>query len=554
MNQPFRTFLLIALVVLLLLAMQFLPTLQIGSVELRRVDMLSDVRGRATAADGYLHADEIALLAAAAAGDSTGRTSLMLDSLTMNGQVLADFSGGESGGLDHFFSQLRQAETLGRPVRIAYFGDSFIEGDILTCDLRELFQDTFGGAGVGWVDCGSRISGFRQTVRHQFSGLTAYEVVQRPFVHSCEGIAERYFTAHEGARITLNGSSQRKHIDAWQQATLYLRTDHGVRVTAIAGSDTLVNQLEGSRTLRTVTLHQPSMSRVSYRFDHIGAGTLLYGVALESPRGVIVDNFSMRGSSGTPLAQIPINTLRAFAHQRPYDLIVLHYGLNVASPKSHPSVYHGYIKQMGKAIDHLRAAFPEASFLVVSMPDRDQRTDAGLLTMRGVEALVACQQLMAREHGVAFFNLFQAMGGRESMATLVSRGMANKDYTHLSFAGGRHLARIIFDSLMAAMDGNGLYAPPRLAETAQPEALPEDDDDGLLPVIPWPLAAPRADTLAVEADSLAVDSDSLSVVEPTVDVPVPETADPSVDNTQPPVINNEASNSDARQDSTATDL
>lgn len=553
MNQPFRTFLLVAMVVAILLAMQCLPKLRIGNIELRRVDMLSDVRGNA-AIDGYLQSDEMALLAAAVGDSVDGRASLVLDSLTMSGMVLADFSGGEGGGLDHFFSQLRQADALDRPVRIAYFGDSFIEGDILTCDLREMFQDAFGGAGVGWVDCGSRISGFRQTVRHQFSGLTEYEVVQRPFVHSCEGIAERYFTAAEGARITLSGSKQRQHIDAWQQATLYLRTDHGVRVTAIAGSDTLVDHLDGSRTLRSVTLYQPSMSRVSYRFDHIGAGTLLYGVALESPRGVILDNFSMRGSSGTPLAQIPMSTLRAFARQRPYDLIVLHFGLNVASAKSHPSVYHGYVSQMGVAIDHLRAAFPEASILVVSMPDRDQRTDAGLLTMRGVEALVACQQLMAREHGVAFFNLFQAMGGRESMKQLVDRGLANKDYTHLSFAGGRHLARLIFESLMGAMEGNGIFMPPRIAAVTQTEMLADDADDGLLPEIPWPLAVPRADTLAVETDSLAVEADTLTAVTPADVMPVDESSDPLVNSTPPPVINNESSNSDARQDTTATDL
>ena len=552
MNQPFRTFLLVAMVVGILLALQFLPALRIGSVELRRVDMLSDVRDNG--GDGYLHAAELELMAAATGDSVNGRVSQVLDSLTMSGIVLSDFSGGEGGGLAHFFSQLRQADALDRPVRIAYFGDSFIEGDILTCDLRELFQDAFGGAGVGWVDCGSRISGFRQTVRHQFSGLTEYEVVQRPFVHNCEGIAERYFTAAEGARITLSGSRQRQHIDAWQQATLYLRSDQGVRVTAIAGTDTVVNQLEGSRTLRTLTLSQPSMSRVSFRFDHIGARTLLYGVALESPQGVILDNFSMRGSSGTPLAQIPMSTLRAFARQRPYDLIVLHFGLNVASSKSHPSVYHGYIRQMGQAIDHLRSAFPESSILVVSMPDRDQRTDAGLLTMRGVEALVACQQLMAREHGVAFFNLFQAMGGRESMAALVSRGQANKDYTHLNFAGGRYLARLIFDSLMQGMEGEGIYAPPRVADIPLPEVLPDSDADGLLPEIPWPLAAPRADTLTVQTDSLAFESDSLTDVAPAADVPVPAADDVPVDNAQPPVITNEPANSDARQDSTATDL
>ncbi len=36
-----------------------------------------------------------------------------------------------------------------RPVRIAYFGDSFIEADIFTADLREMLQQEFGGLRSG---------------------------------------------------------------------------------------------------------------------------------------------------------------------------------------------------------------------------------------------------------------------------------------------------------------------------------------------------------------------------------------------------------------------
>ena len=110
---------------------------------------------------------------------------------------------------------------------------------------------------------------------------------------------------------------------------------------------------------------------------------------------------------------------------------------------------------MSQAIRHLRQAFPHASILVVSMSDRDQRTEAGLRTMRGVETLVAYQQIMASDCGVAFFNLFQAMGGRESMKQLVDQGLANKDYTHINFRGGRHLAHLLYDAIMAGYHSYG---------------------------------------------------------------------------------------------------
>lgn len=43
-------------------------------------------------------------------------------------------------------------------VRIAVFGDSFIEADIFTADLREMLQKRFGGCGVGFVTITSTIA------------------------------------------------------------------------------------------------------------------------------------------------------------------------------------------------------------------------------------------------------------------------------------------------------------------------------------------------------------------------------------------------------------
>jgi lysophospholipase L1-like esterase len=59
---------------------------------------------------------------------------------------------------------------------------------------------------------------------------------------------------------------------------------------------------------------------------------------------------------------------------------------------------------------------------------------------------------MAAEHHTAFFNLFEAMGGRESMKALVDQGLANKDYTHLTIAGGRRLGTLIVNYLNSGYD------------------------------------------------------------------------------------------------------
>ena len=132
---------------------------------------------------------------------------------------------------------------------------------------------------------------------------------------------------------------------------------------------------------------------------------------------------------------------------RPYDLIILHFGLNVASEKQKD--YSAYVKQLGKVVEHLKAAYPHASILIVSMGDRDARgADGQMHTMGGVKEMVSYERKMASDHRVAFWNLYEAMGGDGSLARMTAKKQANLDYTHINFAGGRYLAGLLFDVLM----------------------------------------------------------------------------------------------------------
>ena len=70
--------------------------------------------------------------------------------------------------------------------------------------------------------------------------------------------------------------------------------------------------------------------------------------------------------------------------------------------------------------------------------------------MPGVKNLIRFQKALAAETHVAFWNLFEAMGGEGSMAALVhqSPSLANYDYTHINFRGGKHIANLLFETLV----------------------------------------------------------------------------------------------------------
>ena len=174
-----------------------------------------------------------------------------------------------------------------------------------------------------------------------------------------------------------------------------------------------------------------------------------WGVVLDGRSGITLDNFSLRGSSGTTLTSVPEATLREMHGVRPYDLVVLQYGVNVVTKNA--KKYTQYVRNMKHVIDFIKKTFPEAGILICSVGDREGKDDSGkLCTMPGIKAMVLSQQTMAAESGVAFWNLYEGMGGEGSIKRMADAkpAEAGKDYTHINHRGGRRIAGILYKSIM----------------------------------------------------------------------------------------------------------
>jgi lysophospholipase L1-like esterase len=98
----------------------------------------------------------------------------------------------------------------------------------------------------------------------------------------------------------------------------------------------------------------------------------------------------------------------------------------------------------------LKEAFPDAAFLVVSVQDKSMKKGTQFVTEPGVPKLVETQRKIALKSGVAFFNLYEAMGGQNSMNDWVNQGLAEKDYTHMKLTGAKKIADLITEALLEA--------------------------------------------------------------------------------------------------------
>lgn len=461
-DNLFKTFLLTLVVVAALIGMFFMPKFSFGNTELRRVNILADVekRDKDCRIIEYINKDSLK-------ADNTATTDSVQNKVKRQQKYVDDVPSGmvaiedrvdsvSSGReMDKFYRALSCASE--RNVRIAYFGDSYIEGDILTQDLRHLFQERFGGKGVGFVDIMSPTAGFRQTAIQRASGWRAHNANDTKglgFDASCQGINGRYFIPSGKASFELKGQTRLygTQLDTMELATVYFTSGNGLNISvSVNGAEhyTLFEECDTTEELHDRVMAQSVGGHIGSFGIEVegGQSARFYGVALENKSGVTLDNFSMRGSNGWHISGIPYGTMRQFAQLRPYDLIILHYGLNVASPKM--SDYSYYTKRFVKTITHLKSAYPNASILVIGVGDRDAKDEYGEMhTMGGVRELLHYQREMAEETNVAFWSLYDAMGGDGSMARMVEKKQANLDYTHINFAGGKHIARLLFDVMM----------------------------------------------------------------------------------------------------------
>ena len=150
------------------------------------------------------------------------------------------------------------------------------------------------------------------------------------------------------------------------------------------------------------------------------------------------------------LERLDVSRCQALNKIRPYDLIVLQYGLNVVSDSV--MNYGWYSSRMVKVINHIQLCFPEADILMLGVSDRSRQDDGEFETMPAVLALLHAQRQAAKKAGVPFWNVFGAMGGENSMVRFVELNWASKDYTHLSFRGGREIADALLKALLSEKD------------------------------------------------------------------------------------------------------
>ncbi len=341
-----------------------------------------------------------------------------------------------------FLAKLHELKTgKKRKIRIAYFGDSMIEGDLLTQTLRKLLQQAFGGSGVGFVPITSQVSKFRQTAIDNYSG----------------GWQDENFKTTGGGRLFLSGHLFRSSGD-WVQMVDQTVTDS----SAIIEKSLLCGYSESPVTVTinnsAFTVHAEKMfNRIvtgkdgnrGIKLSVANEQLPVYGISFETESGIFVDNFSFRGITGIEFARVDSGFLSTINQVNPYDLVVFQYGVNLLF-RPNDRNFNWYARALLPVVRKFRNCFDKTDFLIVSTADRAFRYGGEYRSAVGIDSLVRVQATLAYETGSCFYNQFATMGGTNSIVewAKMNPSLANRDYVHPNHRGAEVLARYFFEAIL----------------------------------------------------------------------------------------------------------
>ncbi|GMU85303.1 MAG: hypothetical protein AMXMBFR48_05450 [Ignavibacteriales bacterium] len=443
-NNTFKPFVLVLMALILVLFTQYIPEgTKILFYETKEVDFFSDVR---------VEEEETSFINESVQNlQIAGFPSFVInaDKSSLFNSVLyfppTENITGNTQMLKKFASALAQSKS--KKIRIAHFGDSVIEGDLISADLRKNLQAKYGGLGVGFVAINSMDIAFRTTTKLSYSDNWKFGSV---FGQNSDKLP----VGINGAVSYTNGGSWVQYevtnlygVKHFTNAKLYYQSDNGGKITISANNGAEKTfTLKGSKKVEELDFNLSGRNKSLKINIPNGTKGNFYGVSLEENTGIYVDNFPFRGNSGISLRDIPESMFKDFSKHLDYDLIILNFGLNMLEQDTKDLGW--YITAMNKNIATIKSAFPEAGIVIIGVQDKAIKKGAKFVTDPSVKKVLEAQMKIVEESNVAFWNLYEAMGGEGAMAKWVAENKASKDYTHLNTEGAREVATLLSNALI----------------------------------------------------------------------------------------------------------
>ncbi|MCS7004642.1 MAG: hypothetical protein NZM38_04885 [Cytophagales bacterium] len=366
--------------------------------------------------------------------------------------------------LDGFFEALYTLKERKYLIRILHYGDSQLEGDRITEHLRAQLQNRFGGCGVGWipiVELDNIRSTLWQKASSQWKKYAVYSDSRKTAPHRSYGLLGSYFTFTEKSDSDFSvanlkiAPTKNSYKQASQVQTIkchYSTHETDSLRLILKWNDSLLTDeyLPPNTEYGVYSLeisNQEPFENIFIEFQGKGSPEI-FGVSLDCKEGIAIDNIAMRGSSGTDFIHISQTLLSKMLLQNNVKLIIWQFGINVVPYLTKDFDY--YEKSISAQLKHIKNADPNISILVVGVSDMAKKENGEIISYPNLTAVRDAQKRAAFANKCAFWDLYEAMGGRNSIIQWAKHkpAYANRDFAHFTREGARFTGELLYKELM----------------------------------------------------------------------------------------------------------
>lgn len=377
--------------------------------------------------------------------------------------------------LHAFYRALEQSDR--RTIRIVHFGDSQIEEDRMSMIIRRRLQDRFGGGGIGLLPMVQTIPTYTAMQSIEQDGKEQpYTFVRRYLSYGPQSMRLRdsnlYGPMAQVAELTQTVDVRvellRDRVPTYDYSCIrVLYTDS---VVASVVPDSLMAETRVSEQPSTDTLHPaPVLQQAMISLTESQRRSLIrlsgkgyvYGISLETPTGVQVDNIPMRGAAGTHFIMTSQQQLAAYFRLTNTALVIMQFGGNALPGIRSQAAVTRYVEAMRQQIHHVMAAAPGASLLFIGPSDMITTIEGEQQTYPLLPPLDSQLAAMVSEEGGAYYSLFRLMGGAGSMISWHDKGLAGDDLVHFTRAGAKKVGEMLAKQILEDFDSLSPSLPSR---------------------------------------------------------------------------------------------
>lgn len=334
-----------------------------------------------------------------------------------------------------------------KAIRWLYFGDSQLEGDRITAQLRAKLQNKYGGSGIGLLPLKNSYL-IHANLNMCFSKDWIYETIFDFEIHDLGMVGRscifRPSSSEKQGEIILKNIDKKSPIvgsifslyysSADSQARLRLQVNKQKELSFKLSSDSVLNHLS--------LAFNSDVYELKLNFES-AQNLTIHGIELRDSSGVYVDNIALRGGIYPQFSKMNRTLLTQMLNRTNPSLIAIHFGVNLV-----PDIrnnYKNYTIALMREIGLLKSLVPQVPILVVGVSDMARKENKGWYSYPNIDAVKQAQKRAALATGCGFWDLSEAMGGKQSIVSWVKHKprLANRDYIHFSKQGTDSVANML---------------------------------------------------------------------------------------------------------------